>query len=637
MASIDAFQRLIAEAPIAIAVTTAPEQEVVSLNLRFTKLFGYTREEVPTIAAWWPLAYPDAAYRKTIKTRWARLVARTLRAQERAESTVAVVRCKDGSSRRIRFQLALITGRFILFLSDITEQAHMSRRLLETEENWKSIVKNAPDTILLIDRSGRIEFVNRPGPLLEGVAAPGASVFDSIPDSAQPHVRDIFARVMETGASENSTLETTGRDGRKKLYSIGVGPIRKDGRISSLMILAADITQRQETERKLEQTEQQLRQAQKMEAVGRLAGGVAHDFNNLLTTILGYCEMLREGMPKKDPRQEEVEEIQNAADRAAALTRQLLAFSRRQILAPRILDINDSLKEIEKMLRRLIGEDIELVMKLDSKLKSVKADPGQMTQVIMNLAVNSRDAMPKGGRLLIETRNLVLDEGILTRHDFVASGPYVLISVSDTGCGMSAEVQAHLFEPFYTTKEKGKGTGLGLSTVYGIIKQSNGYIWAYSEPDKGAVFKIYLPTTDARPQAAQPADSPESLRGTETILLVEDDESVRRMLAHTLKNKGYKLLLAEDGVNALRTLADPAVRTDLVISDLVMPHMGGREMAQKLSQIRPKLKVIFMSGYTEDSLILSGGLDNAVAFVQKPIAPKEMLRIVRQELDGRGP
>ncbi|OGS37368.1 MAG: hypothetical protein A2506_04255 [Elusimicrobia bacterium RIFOXYD12_FULL_66_9] len=631
----DAFPRLIKETPVAIAVVTTPGQKILNLNPQFTQLFGYTLEDIPSLEAWWPLAYPEEAYREAVRSRWEHVAASALRGKEYVEPAPAVVRCKDGGTRRVRFRFSLIDGRIVVFLIDITEKADMTRRLIESEENWKSIIKNAPDTILLIDRAGRIEFVNRPGPLLAGVPVPGDSVFDSIPVAVRPRIKDIFARVMETGASESSTLEALAPDGSKRLYSISVGPIRKDGSIAALMLLAADITQRQETEKRLEETEQQLRQAQKMEAVGRLAGGVAHDFNNLLTTILGYCEMMQGAMPKKDPRQEEVKEIQGAAERAATLTRQLLAFSRRQILAPRVLDVNDGLKEIEKMLRRLIGEDIELVLNLDAKLKSIKADPGQLSQVIMNLAVNARDAMPDGGRLLIETRNLLLDEGILTRHDFVVPGPYVQIAVSDTGCGMSAEVQSHLFEPFYTTKEKGKGTGLGLSTVYGIVKQSNGYIWAYSEPGKGTAFKIYLPTSEATPKAAKPTEAPESLSGNESILLVEDDESVRGMLARALKERGYTVLLAEDGLRALRTLGDPSVRVDLVISDLVMPHMGGREMAQKLSALRPKLKVIFMSGYTEDSLILSGGLDNSAAFVQKPIAPKEMLQLVRKELDAR--
>lgn len=517
--------------------------------------------------------------------------------------------------------------------ADITERKHVFESLLESEENWRSMVENAPDTIIIVDRSGRIEFLNRPGPIFAGSAGIGASIFDSLPQEERPRVEDVFARILETGDSERFSIDAAASDGSPRIFHVGVGPIRKSGRRASLVLVVADITQRRETEKKLEETELQLRQAQKMEAVGRLAGGVAHDFNNLLTTILGYCEMLLSSLPKRDPHRGEIKEIKDAADRAAALTRQLLAFSRRQVLAPRVMDLNETLSELDKMLRRLIGEDIELAMRLDPKLSRVRADPGQITQVIMNLAVNSRDAMPRGGRLLIETRNVTVDEGVLSRHDFVAPGPYAQIAVSDTGCGMSPEVQSHLFEPFYSTKEKGKGTGLGLSTVYGIIKQSNGYIWAYSEIGKGTAFKIYLPPTDGRAPAAKAAGEGESPRGTETILLVEDEESVRKVLARMLKTHHYKVLTAVDGTAALRLLDSTELHVDLVVSDLVMPRMGGRELAQRLATLRPDLKIIFMSGYTEDSLIMSGGLDNAASFLQKPISSKDLLGLIRRELD----
>lgn len=383
----------------------------------------------------------------------------------------------------------------------------------------------------------------------------------------------------------------------------------------------------------LDEAERRLCQSRKMEALCRLAGGAAHDFNNHLTTILGYCEMMQLAMPEADPRREDLGEIKNAADRAAALARQLLAFSRRQILQPRALDVNALLKECEQTLRRLLGKDVELVLNLAPDLRGVKADPGQLTHAILNLAANARDAMPKGGRLLIETRNAVLDEGALARHDLAAPGPYVRIEVSDTGGGMTPEVQDRLFEPFYTTKGRGKGVGLGLSVAYGVIKQSNGSLQVRSEPGKGTSLKIHLPAADDRPQAAPAAGHDEATRGTETILLVDDEEPVRRMIARVLQGQGYTVLAAENGASALGMLADPAVRADLVISDLAMPNMGGRELAQKLLEIRPKLRVVFMSGDAEDPSAAGGAPDDDAARIQKPVSPQELLRLVRRELD----
>jgi len=610
MSDLEAFGLLLNSAPLAVLLRPRSGGKPVFASPAFTRLFGYTLSDLPENFSPPP---PKTGTKET------------------------AIQAKDGRTIRVEFRAWPAGDLEVIFYADASAQTGSLEALLESEENWRSMVQNAPDTILLIDKEGRIEFVNRPGPVFEGEAAVGSQIFDSLPAERRPRVKDVFTRVLETGEAESFTLEATRQDGQKKLYNVSVGPLRKGGRRDALMLLAADITLRQETEKRLEQAEMQLRQSQKMEAVGRLAGGVAHDFNNLLTTILGYCEIMAAGLPKKDPHQEEVLEIKNAADRATALTRQLLAFSRRQILAPRVIDLNETVKELEKMLRRLIGEDIELVLNLAPKLHNVKADPNQVTQVLMNLAVNSRDAMPSGGRLLIETRNVDVDEAVLSRHDFVAPGPYVQIAVSDTGHGMPPEVQAHLFEPFYSTKEKGKGTGLGLSTVYGIIKQSNGYVWAYSDVGRGTTFKIYLPPTDIPVKPPEPVEELESLRGTETLLLVEDDEAVRRMLGRTLKERYYKVLMAADGESALRLLSDMNIHVDLVLSDLVMPHMGGREMAQKLSALRPKLKVVFMSGYTEDSLILSGGLDNAAAFLQKPISTMDLLKTVRKYLGPTAP
>jgi signal transduction histidine kinase/DNA-binding response OmpR family regulator len=380
--------------------------------------------------------------------------------------------------------------------------------------------------------------------------------------------------------------------------------------------------------------ESQLRQAQKMEAVGSLAGGVAHDFNNLLTAILGYGHILLTRLREDDPARHNVQEILKAGERAAALTNQLLAFSRKQVLQPKILDLNALAMNLEKMLRRLIGEDIELSTCLDRNLGQVRADPGQIEQVIMNLVVNSRDAMPKGGKVTIETANVTLGEDYASRHLGSKPGRYVMLAVADTGVGMDAATQSRVFEPFFTTKEAGKGTGLGLATVYGIIKQSEGYISVYSEPGQGTTFKAYLPRIDQPAETATVGETVPIPRGTETILLVEDEESVRRLARLILERQGYAVIEAPSASSALATAEKQAAPIHLVLTDVIMPEMNGRELSQRLTRIHPAARVLFMSGYTGDTIVRHGVLEPGIAFLQKPFTPTDLARKVREVLDG---
>ena len=383
--------------------------------------------------------------------------------------------------------------------------------------------------------------------------------------------------------------------------------------------------------------EEQLRQAQKMEAVGRLAGGIAHDFNNLLTVINGYSHMISSRLPTGDALRADAEEILRAGEQAASLTRQLLAFSRKQILAPVVLNLNRIVSELEKMLHRLIGEDVELVTSLDPGLGNVKADPGQIEQVIMNLAVNARDAMPNGGKLTLETANVSLDEGFARHHSGAQSGPHVMLGVSDTGVGMDQETQSHLFEPFFTTKEQGKGTGLGLSTVCGIVKQSGGTIWAYSEPGQGAAFKIYLPRVDVPADASKPATRRRDLpKGTETILIVEDAEGVRNLMQLILTRNGYTLLVAENGEQAFQRVEQHPGPIHLLLTDIVLPRMGGPEIAHRMRALRPGIRVLFTSGYTDRGVVENGVLESGIAFLQKPFAVDELCRKIREVLDSPG-
>jgi len=401
------------------------------------------------------------------------------------------------------------------------------------------------------------------------------------------------------------------------------------------VVLASDITERKRAEETLNATEEQLRQSQKMEAVGKLAGGVAHDFNNLLTAISGHSELSLRRLGADDPLRRNVEVIKSASDRAAALTRQLLAFSRKQVLQPKVLDLNDVVVETNKLLRRLIGEDIDLLTVLEPSLGKIKADPGQIGQVLMNLSVNARDAMPRCGKLTIETSNIYIDEEYARRHVSVTPGWYVMLAVSDTGCGMDDATRERIFEPFFTTKEVGKGTGLGLSTVFGIVKQSGGNIWVYSEVGRGTTFKIYLPRTDKTVETFEASSNhDEAPAGTETVLLVEDEEIVRDMTHEILRMSGYHVLESSRGSEALAVCEQHKGPIHLMLTDVVMPQMSGRELAERLMPLRPEMRVLYMSGYTDDAIVHHGVLDEGMAFIEKPFTPNALARKVRESLDA---
>jgi PAS domain S-box-containing protein len=419
------------------------------------------------------------------------------------------------------------------------------------------------------------------------------------------------------------------KDGTTFINALSISPVFTAGRLSHFVGIASDVTERRNLE-------DQFRQAQKMEAVGILAGGISHDFNNLLTVILGYCDIVFDELTE-GPTREYVREIRNAGNRAAALTRQLLAFSRKSVLEPRVLDVNDLVWNMGKLLRRLIGEDIDFVTSLDPNLGRVRADPGQLEQVVMNLCINARDAMPQGGRVTIETRNVELGESTVKLHPEAHVGQYVLISVSDTGKGMTDEVKSHVFEPFFTTKGPSKGTGLGLALVFGFVQQSGGHIELTSEPDQGAEFKIYLPRIVERP--ATPKSHPKVTvmpKGGETILVVEDEEHVRELTRRVLESCGYVVLEAAHGRDALELAKEYPNPIHLLISDVVMPQgMDGRQVADALQPQHPEMKVLFVSGFTENTTILHGVLegDSSFAFLQKPFTPTALTHKVRDVLD----
>ena len=420
---------------------------------------------------------------------------------------------------------------------------------------------------------------------------------------------------------------------------------KKDGTIIEVEISGHDITfagRRAElvviddiTERK--RLEEQFRQAQKMEAVGRLAAGVAHDFNNLLTAILGTTDLMLEDLAADHPNREGLLDIRGATERAAVLTRQLLTFSRQQVVSPQVLRLNDLVIDLVKLLRRLLGEDVTIATGLAADCGSVNADPGQLEQVLVNLAVNARDAMPNGGRLTLETENVDLDGDYPTERVTIPAGRYVMLAVTDTGSGMDAKTKARIFEPFFTTKPVGKGTGLGLATVYGVVQQSRGYIWLYSELGHGTSFKIYLPRVDAAAsQAAADEAAPGALDGTETVLVAEDEEAVRQIIAKVLEARGYRVLIARDGVEALALAAARGeTAIDLLVTDVVMPDMNGRELSRRLTEVHPKLKTLYLSGYTDDAILHRGVLQEGVAFLQKPFSLGALARKVRDVIEAR--
>ncbi|MFO0805211.1 MAG: PAS domain S-box protein [Gemmataceae bacterium] len=545
---------------------------------------------------------------------------------------------KDGSRTPYYFNgvRAVIGGvRCLLGMGiDITEQRRAHQRLRSADERLRTAVRAASIGLWDWDlRTNRVFFSTE---WKRQVGCEEHEIGDNLDewvDRLHPEDRENSLREFQA-FRENPHLKyevefrLRHKDGTYRWIFSQAAPVFENGTAVRLLGSHVDVTERY-------RLFSQLQQAQKMEAVGQLAGGVAHDFNNLLTVINGYTDLLMGRFDSSDPLHEVLGEIYKAGERAAALTRQLLAFSRQQVLEPRVLNLNRVVADAEKLLKRLIGEDILLASSLEPALAPVKADPGQIEQVLLNLAVNARDAMPRGGRITIETQNTTLDEHYCRGFPDLAPGEYVLLAFSDNGCGMDETVLSRVFEPFFTTKTLGKGTGLGLATVHGIVKQSRGHVAVYSEPGHGTTFKVYLPRAgDLAVREGTSSKSEPMPRGAEIVLLVEDEDSVRTLAQHVLENCGYRVIAATDGHDALALAQRIPEPIDLLISDVVMPHLGGRELAERIVAAHPAAKVLFLSGYTNDAVIRHGVLDAEFAFLQKPFTPAALARKVRSVLDA---
>ena len=520
----------------------------------------------------------------------------------------------------------------------ITERKKAEDDLFASETRYRRLFESAKDGILILDaRTGQVVDANPFLLTLLGYSHAevlGKTLWDLGPFKDVAASRDSFRELQAKDYVRYEDLPLEAHDGRivnvefvSNVYWV------RETRVIQCNI--RDITERKRTEEHRRKLELQLQVSQKMEAIGLLAGGIAHDFNNLLSVILGYTEMAVRSLRDGDPLKDDLLEVRKAGDRAAALTRQLLAFGRKQLLQPVQLNLNQVAEDVEKMLRRILGEDIDFVQVLAPDLGVVRADPGQIEQVLMNLVVNARDAMVDGGKLTIETSNVDLDEDYAAEHMGVKPGPYVRLAVTDTGCGMDEQTKAQLFDPFFTTKEKGKGTGLGLSTVYGIVKQSGGTIWVYSELGMGSTFKIYLPRElSVTASATRLRAIVEIAKGSETILVVEDEDALRKVVKRSLEAAGYSVLAASVGDEALRVSEHYEGIIHLLLTDVVMPRMGGKALAQALLKTRPATKVIYMSGYTDNTFVHQGVVDEGTNFIGKPFTSAEVTRKIRDVLDA---
>lgn len=621
----------ILESALDCVVTIDHEGRVMEFNPAAEKTFGYVSSEI--VGKHMAELIIPSGMRMHHEAGLARYLAtgRSTMLGKRMEITAMRA---DGSEIPIELTITAIgelpRPTFTAFIRDLTERNSTENARRLSEQRYRDLVENAHDIIYEHDLKGNYTSANKAGERITGYSLEqtlNLNLSQTVAPEYVEKARDMLRRKLAGETITAYELETIASDGHRISLEVNSSLVFQNGVPVGVQGIARDVTERK-------QLEEQLRQSQKLEAIGQLAGGVAHDFNNLLTVISGYSDLLLRKLPAEGPLRAHATEIKKAGDRASGLTRQLLAFSRKQILQPKVLDLNVVVSDLDKMLRRLIGEDVDLMTITEPGLGLVKADPGQIEQVVINLVVNALDAMAIGGKVTIETSNAVLTEDYVQQHAQCVPGPYVMLAISDNGSGIDPAIRDRIFEPFFSTKGAGKGTGLGLSTVYGIVKQSGGHIWVYSEANKGTTFKIYLPRVDEGVNSESEPIHPMAPGGKETILLVEDEAQVRQIAKQILDSLGYHVITAENGEHALTIAAAYSDEINLMITDVVMPQMGGRELVERLNTLRENLRVIFMSGYTDDAIVRHGLMDDRLAFIQKPFTADTLARKVRAILDA---
>jgi PAS domain S-box-containing protein len=620
------------ELPLVGIAIMSPELNWIIVNDKLCEILGYPREELGR-TSWAALTHPEDLTNEA--THYGDVKSENHDAQMFEKRFIR----KDGSLIHAQVSALPVSkpdGKvdyFIAVVQDITTRKQMEEALRSSERNFRTLFNYAGDSIFIADLDGRFIEVNE-----EACARLGYTREEILKMS----VSDVERGISSTDLEERlQKLHGVGHIVFESEYSPQEGsliPMEVNSRlfefngVEAVLSICRDITERRHAAKQRSELEEQLRQVQKIESIGRLAGGIAHDFNNLLTPILGYSEVALMTLEEPSQLRDNIEQILSAAERAKDLTRQLLAFSRKQLLETRVLQLNAVITDFEKMMRRLIGEDIEVVSRLDSRLGCIKADPAQVQQILVNLAVNARDAMPEGGKLMIETGNVWLGDAFVKTHPGMKPGAYVMLTISDTGVGMTPEVREQIFEPFFTTKEQGKGTGLGLSTVYGIVKQHGGGIWVYSELGRGTIFKVYLPRADEAADIEEDVKNKPGVRGTETIFVIEDDKMVRELAREILSEHGYEVIVSENPIEALQMARERKEAIHLMLTDVIMPDMNGKELYEAVHAFRPDVRVLYMSGYTGDVIANHGILDDKVHFLQKPFSVHDLTQKIREIL-----